>query len=50
MIRSLVERHIRNDNVIILAVVAGNTDVVTSAAVKLAQEVDPNDKRSQIFK
>ena len=40
-IRDLVAKYIRNPNSIILAVTAANTDLVTSEAIKIARDLDP---------
>ena len=40
-IRDLVAKYIKNPNSIILAVTAANTDLVTSEAIKIARDFDP---------
>ncbi|KAK5582902.1 hypothetical protein RB653_004491 [Dictyostelium firmibasis] len=45
-IKSMIINHISNPNSIILAITPANQDIVTSDALKLAQEVDPLGKRT----
>ena len=40
-IRDLIADYIRNPNSIILAVSSANTDMVTSEAIKIAKDFDP---------
>ena len=43
-IRDLIADYIRNPNSIILAVSSANTDMVTSEAIKIAKDFDPEGK------
>ena len=43
-IRDLIADYIRNPNSIILAVSSANTDMVTSEAIKIARDFDPEGK------
>ncbi|KAN0006787.1 hypothetical protein ACTFIU_004978 [Dictyostelium citrinum] len=45
-IKSMIINHISNPNSIILAITPANQDIVTSDALKLAQQVDPLGKRT----
>ncbi|XP_065067345.1 dynamin-1-like protein [Rhopilema esculentum] len=45
-IRDLIAKYIRNPNSIILAVTSANTDLVTSEAIKIARDFDPEGNRT----
>eukprot|EP00794_Sanderia_malayensis_P006159 gene6159-6869_t len=45
-IRDLIAGYIKNPNSIILAVTAANTDLVTSEAIKIARDFDPEGNRT----
>ncbi|KAH8884803.1 interferon-induced GTP-binding protein Mx2 [Thozetella sp. PMI_491] len=46
IVRSMVERYIRNPQTIILAVIPCNVDIATQGILKLAEEADPTGSRT----
>lgn len=42
----MIQRYIRKPETVILAVVPANVDIVTTEALQMAKEVDPNGERT----
>ena len=46
LVRRIMNRHIRDERTIILAVIPSNTDIATQEILSIAKEVDPNGHRT----